>query len=71
MKTVPSVEYTVIKTVDIESEPGFGRGRDFFKIARARAVERLVIAGGLKACWNDARRDEMMMFFGGWILGGM
>lgn len=40
MKTVPSVEYTVIKIVDIESERGFGRGRDFFKIARARAVER-------------------------------
>lgn len=40
-KTVPSVEYTVIKTVDIESEPVSVRGRDFFKIApgaRSRAV---------------------------------
>lgn len=26
MKMVPSVEYTVIKTVDIESEPGVARG---------------------------------------------
>lgn len=41
MKMVPSVEYTVIKTGDIESESGFASGRDFFKIARARAVERL------------------------------
>lgn len=40
MKTVPSVEYTVIKTVDIESDSGFARGWDFFKIARARAFER-------------------------------
>lgn len=40
---MPSVEYTVIKTVDIESGVARGLGGlDFFKIVQACAVERLV-----------------------------
>lgn len=53
---MPSVEYTVIKTVDIES--GVARGLDFFKIAQVCAVERLVRCRRVESC-AEMLRDGM------------
>lgn len=47
-KTVPSVEYTVIKTVGIESEPVFGERTGLLQDSPGRTQSNgLVVAGGL------------------------